>query len=347
MKRRLILHLGLSKTGTTTIQTFLRRNPAALRAAGVFYPKVGVDNPDHPWFRPALLRPDVGEEINHEALALEIAQKGAAGSEAVFDTPLWSTAFRQIEESGAHTAVISYENFFSRASRYRFDVLEPQLRDFDITGLIYLRRQEDWAVSLYGQMIRGRLRFEKSFADFIARSQMRLAYSDVLDVIREHMPLDRLTVANFEDAASAGLIADFLDRTGLAAGLLASAGDQGAKNGSLPHWADLFLLRCNQIALRDDAFLDARRALGIGGARNSRPALRPGLDLATPEERERLRETAAGDAERLMRRYGVATSAATRQAIAYRSFDDDDFATIRGAIAPLVSHSTRDALKLA
>ena len=344
MKPRLILHLGLSKTGTTTIQTFLRRNPAALSAAGVFYPKVGADNPDHPSFRPTLLRPDLGEEINHEALALEITRRGSAGSEATFDTPLWSIAFRQIEQSRAHTAILSYENFFSRAEQFRFDVLAPRLRDFEISGIIYLRRQEDWAASLYGQLIRGRVRFAKSFTDFVARSQLRPAYSTVLDVVKDHIPLDRLIIGRFEDAAVTGLLADFLDRTGLTPDLLTPAGDQRAMNSSLPHWANLFLLQCNRTALDDEAFLDARRALTTSVTRSGRPSLRPGLDVATPAERRALREIADADADRLAERYGVTMSPATREPAPYRPFDDEDFNAIRGGIAPWISQSTRDSL---
>ena len=63
MKRRLILHLGLWKTGTKTIQTFLRGNPEALAEEGIYYPKVFPDNPDHPITKAsqhtALLRDEV------------------------------------------------------------------------------------------------------------------------------------------------------------------------------------------------------------------------------------------------------------------------------------------------
>ena len=37
----LYLHIGFHKAGSTTLQTFLRDNAAALAAAGVVYPEIG------------------------------------------------------------------------------------------------------------------------------------------------------------------------------------------------------------------------------------------------------------------------------------------------------------------
>ncbi len=344
MERRLILHLGLSKTGTTSIQSFFRQNPDALAAAGIIYPKVGADNPNHPSLRPTALRPDVGEELNHEALALEIRRRRGDAGDAAIDTPLWSTAFRRIEESGAHTAIISYENFSAYSELYRFDVLASRLREFDVCGIVYLRRPDDWVTSLYGQLIRGKKRRVVPFAEFVRSLRTRLTYSTVLDTIRDHIPLDRLVVGKFEEAAASGLLEDFLDRTGLPPDQLLSAGDHRVRNNSLPHWAVLFLLRCNQAALPDEAFLDVRKVLTVSATRAQGPALRPGLDVATPDERRRLRDTAAVDADRLAERYGVTLSAIAHEPVAFRAFDPEDFKAIRESIAPRLNRSTQDAL---
>ena len=39
MKRRIVLHIGLERTGTSALQRFLSRNRAALRLMGVRYPR--------------------------------------------------------------------------------------------------------------------------------------------------------------------------------------------------------------------------------------------------------------------------------------------------------------------
>ena len=61
------------------------------------------------------------------------------------------------------------------------------------------------------------------------------------------------------------------------------------------------------------------------------PLLRPGLDVATPEDRESLRAAASADADRLRERYGIELDQRTREPIAYRPFDEEDFDTISHA----------------
>lgn len=343
MKRRLILHLGLSRTGTTSIQGFFRRNPDTLAAAGILYPKVGAGIPSHPSFERTALTTHLDEETNHVALALEIHRRDHDADVASVETPLWAAAFAQIEASGAHTAIISFENFSVQVGKYRFDVLTPRLRDFDVLGMVYLRRQEDWAPSLYGHKVLGRQRFAVSFSDYITSLGRRLQYSTILDTIRNHIPLDRLAVGNFDQARS-GLLEDFLDRAGLPRDQLLSAGERSVRNASFPPWAILFLLRCNQAGLSDEAFLQVRRALGFQAAGKKKLALGPGLDLATPAERAALRKATADDADRLAERYGVVLGGETSEPMTYRPFDESDFRAIRAAIAPRVTRQTQDAL---
>ncbi len=344
MKRRLILHLGLSRTGTTSIQSFFRQNPEALAAAGVAYPKIGAGVPNHAAFQRTALTSHLSDEINHVALALEIHRPDHDANGADLDTPFWSRAFRQIDDSGAHTAIVSYENFSVNVEKYRFSALKKEFSDFDVVGFIYLRKQEHWAPSLYGHKILGKQRFTVPFRRFVRSLRRRLDYSFVLDAVAHHIPLERLIVGDFEEAARSGLIGDFLDRADLARGPLVSTGEKSARNASFPPWAILFLLRCNQAGLPDVAFLHARAALGRQTTREADFGLRPGLDIATPDEREALRKSTAADAGRLAEKYGVTLSAETREPAAYRPFDEEDFRAIKAAIAPQLTTSTLEAL---
>jgi hypothetical protein len=346
VKRRLILHLGIAKTGTTTIQRFLRENPDILAAAGIVYPRLGVDLTNHPAFRRSAFTSYLQKEANHVALALEIQRKRDT-TEAVFDTPLWSTAFRRIDESGARTAIVSYENFAMRVESYRFDALAPRLREYDVCGVVCLRAQEDWVTSLYGQVIRGRDRLAVPLADFdVFRGLGRLGFSTRLDAVSRRLPLDDLVVSDFSQAARSGLLADFMDRTGLPRDQLLPADEPRPRNVSLPSWANLFLLRCNQGGLPDGPFVEvlaglkrlARRAEVI-------PDLAPGLDIATPEERAALRGVMAADADRLMERYGIALDPKVREPAPYRPFEASDFRAIRAALAARLSKATREALE--
>jgi hypothetical protein len=170
-------------------------------------------------------------------------------------------------------------------------------------------------------------------------------YSKLLDDVRTYMPLDQLVVGDFEIAARSGLLSDFMDKTGLLDNISLPTEGQSSANASMPHWSTLFLLRCNQAGVPDQAFLDVRRALAQGVRHDDFPRFRPGLDLATPEERETLRKAAKADADRLLERHGVTLSQRTRDPLAYRSLDEEDIDAIREALAERIPKSALEALR--
>ncbi len=343
MKRRLILHLGLPKTGTTSIQTFLRENPDFLAAHGVTYPDLAGERSSHPALAPSTLRRHPERNVNHDALAMEIRQGSRAADHPLVDAPLWSGVLGRIESGVAHTAIISYENFYQRPDLYRFDVLADSLSRFEITGLIYLRRQENWAVSLYAQTIKGATRTRISLTEYMARRRASLLYSQILDDISKHIPIDRLIIGDFDQASCSGLLTDFMNKIGVASDRPVPGRSDVKANRSLPGWATLFLLKCNQARVRDEIFVKVRRVFNLMTP-DEAPALRPGLDVATPAERVGLRETAAADADRLQSRYGVTLAQKLDEPFAYRPFDAEDVSAIRSALAKTLGRSALDAL---
>lgn len=343
MKRRLILHLGLWKTGTTTIQRFLRDNPGPLAAAGIHYPKVLPANPDHPLLKSNPVNPWIGNEINHLALGNEIRKRKRRIADAPVALPLWSTAFRGFDESGAQAAIISYEDFSARIESYDFALLSSWMRKYDVLGLIYLRHQESWATSLYAHMVRALTR-PLSFEEFMSTIKDRLAYSHLLDAIREEIPLDKLVVGAFEEAAASGLLEDFIERAGLPRELLATAENYSIVNRSLPDWAVLFLQQCLLAGMRNSDLVEVRAALGGRDAKRSGTMLKPGLNVATPDQRKALRDAAGADTKRLQARYGIGLTTPRQQTTPYRPFDGDDFVAIRDTIAPTLSPAAKQAL---
>lgn len=340
MNRRFVLHLGLWKSGTTTIQSFLRGNPRLLADNGVYYPQVGPENADHPFFSPKPATEFMAQEVSHQFLGRELAGRKRR---SLTDLPLWTTAFRLIEASGAHTAIISYEDFSAQVPLYRFDAIAERLKTFDVVGIIYLRPQEPWAVSLYSHFVRG-ARTSLSFQDFVDSIRHRLTYSELLDRICANIPLDRMIVRNFDEASTKGLIQDFFQSLDLSDALSAMGGDDSIRNRSLPHWAVLFMLECMQLSLPAELLNDVRKVVIRTAASGRSISLNPGLDLANPAERAALRAVMSADAGRLADRYGITFSAVEPAAIAYRPFDRNDFNAIRKAIGPRLAAHTRAAL---
>ncbi len=251
--------------------------------------------------------------------------------------------FRQTDRSRAHTTILSYENFSRRPELYKFNHIEEDISKYEVSGIIYLRRQEDWIASLFSQTVRGKERRAGSFSEFANRLKPELAFSSVLDSLRRHIPMRTLIAANYHEACTHGLVEDFAARVGLPRELVPDE-DIDERNKSPPHWVVLFLLHCNRGGLSDDAFLKVRTALTNPATGSRGPSLREGLDLASPAERAGVREVADADAPRLRDLYGIAFEPRASQAAAYRPFDAEDFAQIREAVAPRLSSATREAL---
>jgi hypothetical protein len=317
MSRRIVLHIGLSKTGTTSIQRVLSRSRGALASQGVLYPDVAGSGPVDARMAPSLLRPQ-RPEPSHIALALELRRR-KNDQRKTADLPLWAATFRQIEERGAHTTIISYENFYLRPKLYLFSLIKDQLREFHVHGVIYLRALEDWIPSLYSQMVKGNGRLVQDFSDFYATYSDSMRFSDVIDSVLVHLPLASLAVGDFNMAAEEDLIKDFLKKSEVHV--------DGIANSS--------------VGMKS---LDTRNALYRRLQRQPSLLLRPGLDVATPDERRGLRDIGAADADRLWNRHGVTLTQKAREPVAYRPFDDEDFRLIREAIDSELQPAARSAL---
>ncbi len=151
MPRRLILHIGTMKTGSTTMQFLLRHNRAALLERGVCYPSSAGSH-------------------NHNVLAIMFSSLkglhesyggrfwGGRDPAAVMAETREKFA-AEISELPAHAGrVIVSSERFSQLVREREDV--QNLHDLlaplfdDITVLIYLRRQDGHFASNYSQTLR-------------------------------------------------------------------------------------------------------------------------------------------------------------------------------------------------
>ena len=102
MSRRLILHIGMPKAGSTAIQKTLSKNRAKLRSAGILYPKLDIKPENHrgmgPWLFP----------IRDELLGMQMPNRTSleAFSKAQCDMVL-----EQAQGSDISDIIISSESF--------------------------------------------------------------------------------------------------------------------------------------------------------------------------------------------------------------------------------------------
>ncbi|MFN3262406.1 MAG: hypothetical protein ACE37J_17815 [Pikeienuella sp.] len=162
MRPRLVIHIGMHKTGSSSIQHYLSRNRRLLRLLGVLYPdSIGADGRRQP--KHAALFDAISHEADHGR------PHPAYGPSAA----LVETLARRIETSGARVAVLSAEGFsgpkpdFARA-------LAPLAARFDARVVVFLRRPDLWAESFHRQMVMSRqVREARPLRTFLASPEMQ------------------------------------------------------------------------------------------------------------------------------------------------------------------------------
>ncbi len=133
--RRLVLHLGLHKTGTTFIQHHLMGHRDALLQQGVLVPLTGFEAHDTP--------PRAGATSGHQGLVRALHHD---------QVEIWSDLAQEIKQSGADTVIISCENMgfpTMNARRVRIAKLAKHLGKFEQTDLIVLARRADAYVEAF------------------------------------------------------------------------------------------------------------------------------------------------------------------------------------------------------
>lgn len=132
---KLILHIGMGKTGTSSIQTALRTGTEELAAQKVHYLGMWFDMIDPAYHGHAGLR---------EFLALdETAQQNAA-------TAFLSHMEQLAQSTGADTFILSNEGIFSNVHRITpfLQALQPHL---DLSVIAYIRNPYKWLPSAFTQ----------------------------------------------------------------------------------------------------------------------------------------------------------------------------------------------------
>lgn len=145
--KTLFLHIGGEKTGTTTLQVFLRDHAAQLRARGLIYP-----SGKQPYFSGKTHAPLVAGLIKDEAICEFIPLAKLATSESAMNSLL-----RSLRSCDAEKAVISAEHFSSRLTKsaHLIELKNALLQVSEcIKVVFYLREQVGLSASAYSTAIR-------------------------------------------------------------------------------------------------------------------------------------------------------------------------------------------------
>jgi hypothetical protein len=197
MRRTLYLHIGAHRTGTTSIQRFLRRNTDALAARGVLNP-FGLAR------HYELIGQICGGRIP-AAAAAALLEAEAAASEAATGCPV-------------RALVLSDEDICSRTDIARL----ARLSDHFAVQVIYvIRRQDLWLESWYRQNVKWQWNPDlahRPFAEFLARRRafFWIDYEATVTRLERLFGRDAVAVLLFEaPAMPEGPVAAFARAIGL------------------------------------------------------------------------------------------------------------------------------------
>lgn len=217
-KKILYVHIGMAKTGTTALQSFLWDNRELLMQQGCCYPGMQCAYPD---------TGNVNERRNGHFLINDVRVNGSLEHEAM-DEAMYRTGMDEVVRlfEEYDKIVLSDESIWASTYKQRAN-LWKELRDdsekygFSVKVIVYLRRQDQYMMSLYRQKVARRKNegCQKTWEEFITHISgvRQLDYFKKLERIRKVLGRDAMIVCRYERGSfyNNDLYADFLHRIGL------------------------------------------------------------------------------------------------------------------------------------
>lgn len=245
LKKRLILHIGMHKTGTSSVQRYFSRNRAVLRRMGVCYPKsIGADGERQP------KHTAIFDAISHEA------DFGVYHSVLGSSVDCIEQAAAEIEASPGRLGVLSAEGL--SGERPVFAAAMAGLADrFETTVVVFVRRQDHWVESFYKQMVLSREVCEtRGFHEFVeaASTRRHMDYAQIIGWWRD--AFEDVRVVGFHPGGPARPLKRLMEIAGLGRPFLWLPFANAHENPSPGVEAVEVIRRCNErglIAPRDTA----------------------------------------------------------------------------------------------
>lgn len=179
---KLWIHIGMPKTGTTSLQDLLAHNRACLADYGYLYPDFG-HNQHFPVVR-SLAResgspagfPPGGADLAVADIRTTICAK--VKTQAITDVVLSSEFFFDYAGLTPHRAEFPIEQALPHL-RGVAALLRDTFYDFNARVIVWLRRQDQWLMSMYNNVVKGG-NFRNDFDTFY-KYQVAPWYGSILD----------------------------------------------------------------------------------------------------------------------------------------------------------------------
>ncbi len=209
----IFLHIGIAKTGTTSLQSFLSSNPKLLRKHGFFYPK----SPGQKNHTDLANFAQDDDKLDDELRKLEgITDKNSLDQ---FRSSFESRFIREVTKAKSKKIVLSNEHCWNKLnSSSEIARLHRLLRQIsnNIKVVVYLRRQDDLLVSAFSTAIKAGRTKKFGIPDpHTGRNQYN--FYKLLDLWGNVLGDDNIVVKRFDrnTLTQGNIVADFLDTIGL------------------------------------------------------------------------------------------------------------------------------------
>jgi hypothetical protein len=180
---RIVLHIGTHKAGSSAIQHMLSHNRDRLLKKGFCYPQLA------------------NGQLGHHDLAWAIRSSAGGKTPIQVNGDILPKLRRQLQRSKCHTAILSSEEFEFATTPDQLRMIRRELPADPLQIVVYLRRQDKYLVSEYGQHLKmADTRFSGSIHDFYMRYNFmaRLNYFGTLTRWANIFGKENLVVRPFE-----------------------------------------------------------------------------------------------------------------------------------------------------
>lgn len=202
--KKLFLHIGFNKTGSTSLQHSLFKNAINLESVGYLYPGQATDS-----YMQSRQHVPLAATLPDRQIAWLRPAKNKVLAQALPDV------LTAIRESSAHSVILSSEAFGGiNMTLERVRMIQDKLAEFDIYIVAYIRRQDSYILSTYQEGVKNGETNSFQFDRF--RKSRQLAFSHRLAPWRQVFGNDRVIVRPFDKSfwPQNELLYDFLTAIG-------------------------------------------------------------------------------------------------------------------------------------
>ena len=262
--KNLVMHVGLPKCGSKTLQEFLAVNRRRLAEQGVFYP------------------PNSGQRGHVELMQALRDFDGNANA----DLSLWHQLREQFEASAQQILLVSHESFLANPQQSNLSKIESIFAGYRIDYVIYYRRFDRWIESFFREHVINKTRYTKSFAEYINEPYIRNHSLKLRLQALAHVPSSRRHLLPIEKCRTAGDMFGPISRLcNLSASAVSSLELVESRNLSLS-WANFLLVYAANISeLSDELRGELIRNIRANEQNTSESQVQKALHLMAPAHR--------------------------------------------------------------